>query len=45
MRHVLALIRFFYKKDPEDLTPELYAQLQSELIWLASIGLLNIKIN
>ena len=43
--HFMALIRFFYHIKPEDLTPDMYAQLQSELVFLGKIGVLNIQIN
>jgi hypothetical protein len=43
--HFIALIRFFYHIEPETLTADSFAKLQSELIFLGNIGVLNIKIN
>jgi hypothetical protein len=36
----IALIRFFYKKDPEKMTLDEFAKHEAELIYLSKIGIL-----
>ena len=43
MRHKIALVRFYFGKDPKDLTLDEFLRLEAELVWLSSIGALNVK--
>lgn len=40
----IALIRFFYKIDPEKLSIEEWAKYESELLYLSEVGIINIKL-
>jgi len=37
----MALIRFFYKINPEELNADTYAKLQCELSWIIDMKLIN----
>ena len=41
--HKQALIRFLYKIDPEELSMDEFCKLECEMMWLAEIGMLNVK--
>ena len=38
--HITALIRFFYHKDPEKMSLDERCKLESELVWIAKMGLI-----
>jgi hypothetical protein len=40
-----ALIRFFYKVEPEKLSIDEWAKYEAELVYLASMGVISLKLS